>query len=124
MYEVECVIDSRLIHEKLYAGCCIMAKTVVESKFSKGKVNNEIEFCKVSDKNVKTAVERALLGERISYFIKWEKPGFFSGEKKDTCIFCVNEWQVEAAEKAISDLGDEVESKIKYIMKRIDKTLF
>lgn len=101
-----------------------MAKTVVESKFSKGKVNNEIEFCRVCDKNVKAAVERALLGERISYFIKWEKPRFFSGEKKDTCTFCVNEWQVEAAEKAISDLGDEVESKIKYIMKRIDKTLF
>lgn len=101
-----------------------MAKTVVESKFSKGKVNNEIEFCKVSDKDVKTAVERALLSERISYFIKWEKPGFFSAEKKDSCIFCVNEWQVEAAEKAIASLGDEIESKIKYVMKRIDKTLF
>lgn len=101
-----------------------MAKTVVESKFSKGKVNNEIELCKVNDKNVKTAIERALLGERISYFIKWEKPGFFSSDRKDSCIFCVNEWQAEAAEKAISDLGDEMESKIKYIMKKIDKTLF
>lgn len=101
-----------------------MAKTVVESKFSKGKVNNEIEFCKVSDKAVKAAVEKALLGERISYFIKWEKPGFFSSEKKEACIFCVNEWQVEAAEKAISGLGDEMESRIKYIMKRIEKSLF
>ena len=36
----------------------------------------------------------------------------------------VEKWQVEAAENAISDLGDEIESKIKYIMKRIDKTLF
>ena len=34
------------------------------------------------------------------------------------------DFAVEAAEKAISDLGDEIESKIKYIMKRIDKTLF
>ncbi len=101
-----------------------MARTVVESKFSKGKVNNEIEFCRVNDKEIKTAIERALLGERISYFIKWEKPGFFSGEKKDSCIFCVSEWQIEAAEKAISNLGDEVESRIKYIMKRIDKPLF
>ncbi|MCI9299046.1 MAG: hypothetical protein HFI10_16650 [Lachnospiraceae bacterium] len=101
-----------------------MGKAVVESKFSKGKVNNEIELCKVNDKTVKTAIERALLGERISYFIKWEKPGFFSGDKKDTCTFCVNEWQAEAAEKAISDLGDEMESKIKYVMKRIEKTLF
>lgn len=101
-----------------------MGKAVVESKFSKGKVNNEIELCKVNDKDVKTAIERALLGERISYFIKWEKPGFFSSDKKENCIFCVNEWQAEAAEKAISDLGEEMESKIKYIMKRIDKTLF
>lgn len=101
-----------------------MGKAVVESKFSKGRVNNEIELCKVNDKSVKTAIERALLSERISYFIKWEKPGFFSGEKKDSCIFCVNEWQVEAAQKAIADLGDDMESKIKYIMKRIDKALF
>ena len=101
-----------------------MAKAVVESKFSKGKVNNEIEFCRVSDKEVKSAVEKALLGERISYFIKWEKPGLFSSEKKDTCIFCVNEWQVEAAEKAISGLGDGIEGKIKYIMKRIEKAFF
>ncbi len=101
-----------------------MGRVGVESKLSKGKVNNEIELCKVYDKSVKTAIERALLGERISYFIKWEKPGFFSSEKKDSCIFCINEWQAEAAEKAISDLGDEVESKIKYIRKRIDKTLF
>ena len=96
----------------------------MESKFSKVKVNNEMELCKVSDPKVKEAVERALLGERISYFIKWEKPGLFSSDKKSSCIFCVNEWQVEAAEAAISDLGDEIESKIKYIMKKIDKTLF
>lgn len=96
----------------------------MESKFSKVKVNNEMELCKVSDQKVKEAVERALLGERISYFIKWEKPGLFSGDKKPNCIFCINEWQVEAAEAAISELGDEIESKIKYIMKKIDKTLF
>ena len=66
-----------------------MAKTVVESKFSKGKVNNEIELCKVNDKAAKTAIERALLGERISYFIKWEKPGFFL-LKKRTAAFSVS----------------------------------
>ncbi len=96
----------------------------MESKFSRVKVNNEMELCRVSDMKVKEAVERALLGARISYFIKWEKGGIFSGNKKPGCVFCINEWQVEAAEAAISDLGDEAESKIKYIMKRIDKTLF
>ncbi len=101
-----------------------MGRAVVESKLSKVKVNNEVEICKVNDKSIKTAIERALLAERISYFIKWEKPGFFSSDKKDSCIFCVNEWQAEAAEKAINDLGEEVVGKIKFIMKRTEKALF
>ena len=54
----------------------------MESKFSRVKVNNEMELCRVSDMKVKEAVERALLGARISYFIKWEKGGIFSGNKK------------------------------------------
>ena len=41
----------------------------MESKFSRVKVNNEMELCRVSDMKVKEAVERALLGARISYFI-------------------------------------------------------
>jgi len=118
------IFHERILRKETRGDTERMGRAVVESKFSKGKVNNEMEFCKVYDKSVKTAIERALLSERISYFIKWEKPGFFSGEKKDSCIFCVNEWQVEAAEAAISNLGDEIGSKIKFIMKRIDKTLF
>ena len=43
----------------------------MESKFSKVKVNNEIELCRVNDEKIKTAIEKALLAERISYFIKW-----------------------------------------------------
>jgi len=95
----------------------------MESKFSKVKVNNEIELCRVTDMKVKTMIERALLEARISYFIKWEKPGFFSSNKKPSCVFQVNEWQSELAEQAIANLGDEAESKIKYIMKKTD-TLF
>lgn len=95
----------------------------MESKFSKVKVNNEIELCRVNDEKAKTAIEKALLAERISYFIKWEKTGFFS-EKQFSCVFCVNEWQVEAAETAITQLGNNVDAKIKYIMKKIDNTLF
>lgn len=95
----------------------------MESKFSKVKVNNEIELCRVNDMKVKSMVERALLEARISYFIKWERPGLFSSSKKQSCIFQVNEWQSELAEQAIANLGDEAESKIKYIMKKTD-TLF
>ena len=38
------------------------------------KVNNEIELCEVSDPECKELIEKALLAERISYFIKWLKP--------------------------------------------------
>ena len=69
----------------------------MESKFSKVKVNNEIELCRVTDMKVKTMIERALLEARISYFIKWEKPGLFSGGRKQSCVFQVNEWQIELA---------------------------
>ena len=95
----------------------------MESKFSKVKVNNEIELCRVTDMKVKAMIERALLEARISYFIKCEKPGLFSGGRKQSCVFQVNEWQIELAEQAIANLGDEAESKIKYIMKKTD-TLF
>lgn len=96
----------------------------MESELSKVKVNNEIALCKTTDKDTKAIIEKALLKERISYFIKWDKPGFFSGNKLEGYTFCVNEWQAEAAENVIASLGDEVESKIKYIMKKTDKTLF
>ena len=35
------------------------------------KVNNEIELCEVSDPDCKQLIERALLKNRISYYIRW-----------------------------------------------------
>ena len=54
------------------------------------KVNNEIELCEVSDPDCKQLIERALLKNRISYYIRWPKASFFS-RKKDACIirFCI-----------------------------------
>lgn len=51
------------------------------------KVNNEIELCEVSDPDCKQLIERALLKNRISYYIRWPKASFFS-RKKDACIIC------------------------------------
>ncbi len=42
------------------------------------KVNNEIELCEVSDMDCKHLIERVLLKNRISYFVKWNKSGLFS----------------------------------------------
>ena len=48
------------------------------------KVNNEIELCEVSDPDCKQLIERALLKNRISYYIRWPKSSFFN-RKKDSC---------------------------------------
>ena len=45
------------------------------------KVNNEIELCEVSDPDCKQLIERALLKNRISYYIRWPKASFFSRKK-------------------------------------------
>ena len=37
------------------------------------KVNNEIELCEIADLECKQLIEKALLGHRISYYIRWPK---------------------------------------------------
>ena len=54
------------------------------------KVNNEIELCEISDLECKQLIERQLLKERISYFIRWVKPSIFR-RKKNLCIIWVND---------------------------------
>ena len=72
------------------------------------KVNNEIELCEITDPECKQLIERKLLKERISYYIRWMKPSLFH-RNKNACVICVNENVKEAAEdlvryKKIKDL--------------------
>jgi len=46
--------------------------------YSAVKVNNEIELCEVSDIDCKKRIERELLKNRISYYIRWPKVSFLS----------------------------------------------
>lgn len=73
--------------------------------YTKVKVNNEIEFCEVKNMEMKDKVEKALLEERVSYFIRWKKPGFFSNDRKEKCVFHVNSQQLDAALKAMEQSG-------------------
>lgn len=73
--------------------------------YTKVKVNNEIEFCEVKNMEMKDKVEKALLKERVSYFIRWKKPGFFSNDRKEKCVFHVNSQQLDAALKAMEQSG-------------------
>ncbi len=81
------------------------------------KVNNEIELCEVSNPECKQLIEKALLSERISYYIKWVKPSIFR-RKKNTCIICINNSSKEAAENVIRSICDEKGFPIKFIMRK------
>lgn len=89
----------------------------MENLYSKVKVDNEIDFCSVTDITVKESIEKAFMKARVSYFLRWEKPGFFSrvfsGRKPDI-VFCINSAQLEIAEEVLQELGD-IESSVKML---------
>lgn len=81
------------------------------------KVNNEIELCEISDLECKLLIERALLRERISYYIRWVKPSIFR-RSKSCCIICVNDSSKETAENLVRAVCDEKGYPVKFLMRR------
>ena len=96
----------------------------METAYQKVKVHNELEWCKVTDLSTKERIEKILLKKRVSYFVKWEKPKFFSNDKFGTCIFCVNQLQKEIADEALHDLEEEIKDNIKFVNRKVDKTFY
>jgi hypothetical protein len=96
----------------------------METAYQKVKVHNELEWCQVTDPAVKDQIEKLLLKSRVSYFVKWEKPRFFSVDRSDTCVFCVNQLQKETADEAIQELGDDMKGKVKFVNRKVDKTYY
>jgi len=80
------------------------------------KVNNEIEVCEIRNPECKKLIEKALLQNRISYFIKWAKTGFFL-TRRECCIICVNENAKTEAAEIIEDICTENGYKVRFIMK-------
>lgn len=81
------------------------------------KVNNEIELCEILDLECKRLIEKALLEERISYYIRWPKSSIFR-RNKNTCIICVNENSKETAEDVVRAICDEMGYPVKFLMRR------
>lgn len=81
------------------------------------KVNNEIELCEISDMECKHLIEKALLRERISYYIRWPKTSIFS-RRKNLCIICVNDSSREAAENVVRAVCDEKGFPVKFLLKK------
>ena len=82
------------------------------SELTSVKVNNEIAFCRVGNLAQKEEVERRLLKNRISYFVKWQEQSFFkrmfNSESKEKIIFiiCIHNTAVEEAKELVADMPD------------------
>ena len=96
----------------------------METAYQKVKVHNELEWCQVTDLETKEKIEKMLLKNRVSYFVKWEKPKLFSNEKFGTCIFCVNQLQKEIADAALHGMEEEIKGRIKFVNRKVDKTFY
>lgn len=81
------------------------------------KVNNEIELCEVSDLDCKHLIERELLKNRISYYIRWQKNSIFS-RRKNICVICINDTARENAENIVRAVCDESGYQVKFLMKK------
>ncbi len=88
-----------------------------QSLYTTVKVNNEIELCEVSDPECKLLIERRLLQERISYYIRWLKPSIFR-RRKNVCIICVNENVQDMAEEVVRAVCDEKGYPVKFLMRK------
>ena len=104
----------------------------IDNMMTRVKVNNEIDLCELvggKKKNIDVTrhkIEAALQYARVSYFLRWQEPGFFSrlfkGEKT-RLVFCINSAQLEDAMRVFDELQlaeDEVrflggKSKNKYM---------
>ena len=87
------------------------------------KVNNEIELCEVSNPECKQLIEKALLYERISYYIRWPKSSIFR-RNKNSCIICVNDNSKEIAEDVVRSVCDEKGFSVKFLMRKSQNQYF
>jgi len=76
------------------------------------RVNNEVAFCKVYSLKQKEEVEKLLLKNRISYYVKWQEQKLFKrlfdSETKEKVIFiiCIHDTAVESAKELVADMQD------------------
>lgn len=95
----------------------------MQTIYTKVKVHNEVELCETADMDVKSQIEKTLLENRISYYIKWYKQGFF-WNSKNVCVFCVNENSKDEAEELINVLAGKHGDKIRFLMSKSKDCFF
>ena len=80
------------------------------------KVNNEIELCEIADMDFQRVVEKELLQNRISYFVRWQKRGFLG--RRETCIICVHDDVKDTAADIVQSVCEEMGAKVRFLMKK------
>ena len=95
----------------------------MQPEYTKVKVHNEIELCETTDMEVKQQIERILLRNRISYYIKWYKQGIFK-RNRNVCVFCINDNSKEEAEQLIRSLSKDIESKVHFLLRKLGESYF
>lgn len=95
----------------------------MQTYYTAEKVNNEIELCEVSDLECKRLIERELLKNRISYYIRWQKTSIFS-HKKGLCVICVNDNIKDEAEQIVRSVCDESGFNVRFLLKKSTYTYF
>ena len=95
----------------------------MQPEYTKLKVHNEMELCETADMELKQQIEKTLLNNRISYFIKWRKQGIFR-RNRNVCIFCINDNARENAELLIRSLFEEGDNRVKFLMRRSEERYF
>ncbi len=89
----------------------------MQTMYMSGKVNNEMEICEITDLEAKQLIEKALLKNRISYYLKWPKAKFWS-RRRVVCVLCVNDNSKEEAEAAIKELGEDVTDYVHFVSRK------
>lgn len=88
----------------------------MQTLYSSLKVNNEIELCEISDEECKKLIEKALLQNRISYFMRWQKKSVLG--RKESCIICVNENVRDEAAEIVQAVCDEAGGRVRFLMRK------
>ena len=94
--------------------------------YDKSYYHNEIELIKTDNMDLKNKIEKAFLRNRISYFIRWEKPSIwrklFSGNHQE-CRICINDWDKEKALEILGQIDESIGSDGELLLKRTENLL-
>ena len=80
---------------------------MIDNMMTHVKVNNEIDLCEIKSEKARKKVETAMQYAQISYYLRWQEPGFLEKllfHKSTKVVMCVNRAQLEFAIEALADL--------------------